>query len=102
MSQCEAICLVFHAPSARWVVREWDAYKAAQQEYRAPIEALGASEFDLLQFIASQMNRSESAAKFWLYNAKSKMPSGGRLAYARMAMEMATARAMEARDENPE
>lgn len=84
------LCLVFHKPTNKWVVAEWKEYQKAQAEYRAPLEVH--DERPLLEFIVNQMNSKEASERFWLYNAHKKLPSGGRLAYARVSMEMAQAK----------
>ena len=86
------LCVVFNKTDKKWVVEEWAKYQASPAEYRAPLEVQGEDDRHLMEFIVEQMNTKESSERFWLYNAHKKLPTGGRLAYARISYEMAKAK----------
>lgn len=86
------LCVVFNKPEKKWVVEEWTKYQASPADYRAPLEVQGAEDRHLMEFIVEQMNSKEASERFWLYNAHKKLPTGGRLAYARVSYEMAQAK----------
>lgn len=88
-------CVTMRKDDNRWILLEWDRYEKEPDLYAAPLEVVKPQQIPEAEFMVRQMNRNPRGANFWQYNAQKQLPVGGRLAYAKMAMVMADARAKE-------
>ena len=80
--------LVQDRDDGTWVVLSHEEYKPYQSDYHTPLEIVAKDdEIRAIRHIASQMNLSEKAEKFWKYNASSKVSTGGRVGYAMLLLE---------------